>query len=287
MQIISLNTLVKFLMKNTGVRICLHDISGILENEDLFVEYKYKIHSSDFCMAAKTTQRGLELCLTCKIKANQKAAYNGEHFCGSCAYGLLELAYPLTMDFKTKCIIYVGNVVKDVETSQKKLKCACRLTGVDCKKMNKLFDDCKIIKNEDILLEIAQIIESYIILTLKNSEKDTRKGGVSWAVNNVQEYINSEYSDNITLHNCAELYFVNEKYLGRMFEKNVGMTFHQYLNHVRCENARKMLKDSSKTITDIAFECGYSDVTYFNRVFKKIYGFAPGQARKKTDSQKR
>ena len=44
-----------------------------------------------------------------------------------------------------------------------------------------------------------------------------------------------------------------------------------------------MLKSGAKTITEIAFACGYSDVTYFNRVFKKTYGISPGEYRKNRD----
>lgn len=40
-----------------------------------------------------------------------------------------------------------------------------------------------------------------------------------------------------------------------------------------------MLKNSFDTVTDIALNCGYSDVTYFNRVFKQIYGISPGEYR--------
>ena len=57
------------------------------------------------------------------------------------------------------------------------------------------------------------------------------------------------------------------------------MSFHKYLNYIRCENAGKMLKNSFDTVTDIALNCGYSDVTYFNRVFKQIYGISPGEYR--------
>ena len=283
MQIASLNSFVKFLTESTGVRICLHDISGILADERLFAEHKYTIHSSEFCSAAKTTPRGLELCLKCKKTANRKAAYGGEYFCGRCAYGLVELAYPIVIDFGVKCIIYAGNVVNDKEETRQRTEHACRLTGVDSKRMTELLSDCPTGYGEEKPLELARLIESYMLLILKSGENDKRKSGVHWAVQNVKKYIDAEYGENITLRDCAELYFVNKKYLGRTFEKNVGMSFHKYLNYVRCENAKRMLRSGAKTITDIAFACGYSDVTYFNRVFKKTYGISPGEYRKNRD----
>lgn len=57
------------------------------------------------------------------------------------------------------------------------------------------------------------------------------------------------------------------------------MSFHKYLNRIRCENAKHRLKNESRTVTEIALECGYSDVTYFNRVFKQLYGLTPEKYR--------
>lgn len=280
MQIINLNSFIKFLTESTGIRICLHDISGILANENLFAEYKYTIHSSEFCSAAKTTRRGLELCMKCKKLANRKAVHGGEYFCGSCVYGLLELAYPVVIDFKVKCIIYVGNVIQDTDKTLQKLERVCRLTGVDERKLKTLLNDCKRVDNGDILLELAQTVESYMLLLLKNCESDKRKGSIHWLVQDVKQYIDTEFSENITLKDCAEFYFVNEKYLGRVFKNNIGMSFHKYLNYIRCENAKRMLKRKAETITEIALACGYSDVTYFNRVFKRMYGLSPSEYKK-------
>lgn len=279
MQILDLNSFIKFLTENTEIRICLHDISGILANENLFADYKYTIHSSDFCSIAKTTQRGLDLCMKCKKLANQKAAHSGECFCGTCAYGLLELAYPIVIDFEVKCIIYVGNVIQDINLTKQKIEHTCRLTGVDSQKLKTVLNDCKKIDGNNILFELAHVIESYILLILNKYENIKRRNGIPWIVQDVKQYIETKFIENITLKDCATLYFVNEKYLGRIFQKNIGMSFHKYLNYIRCENAKLKLKSGFATITEIAFDCGYSDVTYFNRVFKQLYGLTPGEYR--------
>lgn len=279
MQIMSLNSLLKFLTETTGIVVCLHDISGILANENLFADYKYRIHSSEFCEIAKTTRRGYNLCIKCKKSANQKAAKYGESFCGNCAYGLLELAYPVVIDFEVKCIIYVGNTVQDINVTNKIIDHTCRLTGVDPQKLKTALKNCKRIDSSDILFELASVIESYILLLFNKNKREKTKNDMPWEVRDIKQYIEIRFNENITLKDCASLYFLNEKYLGRIFKKNIGMSFHKYLNYIRCENAGKMLKNSFDTVTDIALNCGYSDVTYFNRVFKQIYGISPGEYR--------
>lgn len=279
MQILSLNSFINFLTENTGIQICLHDISGILANENLFAEYKYTIHSSEFCSAAKATRRGLELCMKCKKSANRKAVFGGEYFCGNCAYGLTELAYPVVIDFEVKCIIYVGNVIRDMNFTKQKIDRTCRLTGADPEKLKALLSGCKKAENSNVLFELARMTESYIVLILNKNESNKKRNGTPWIVRDLKQYIETKFSESISLKDCAALYFVNEKYLGRIFQKNIGMSFHKYLNRIRCENAKRRLKNESRTVTEIALECGYSDVTYFNRVFKQLYGLTPEKYR--------
>ena len=54
----------------------------------------------------------------------------------------------------------------------------------------------------------------------------------------------------------------------------------EYLNYIRIIHASKLLKSTKKLITDIASECGFDNISYFNRVFKRIMGITPNAYRK-------
>jgi AraC-like DNA-binding protein len=58
------------------------------------------------------------------------------------------------------------------------------------------------------------------------------------------------------------------------------MSFHEYLNNLRLEKAAEKLRMNSAAITDVAMTCGFNNVTYFNRLFRKKYGMSPGQYKK-------
>ena len=90
-----------------------------------------------------------------------------------------------------------------------------------------------------------------------------------------------------TLKDLAKLYFLHEKYLGRLFRQQIGRSFHQYLLETRLSKAAELLKTTRKTATDVAFECGFNSAAYFNRSFAAAYGAPPSQYRKQMEQRKR
>jgi len=73
---------------------------------------------------------------------------------------------------------------------------------------------------------------------------------------------------------------MNDKYLGRLFRKQLGQTFHEYLNAVRIKRAEELLMLPAKSIISIALDCGFQNVTYFNRIFARQHRMSPTQYRK-------
>ncbi len=90
-------------------------------------------------------------------------------------------------------------------------------------------------------------------------------------------YIHRHYQEEISLDRIADSVFMNPKYFCRFFKEFAHQTPMQYLNTYRIESACEKLSTSHKSITEIAFECGFNDVGYFIKVFKKIKGITPGE----------
>ena len=75
-------------------------------------------------------------------------------------------------------------------------------------------------------------------------------------------------------------------YLRKLFQKEFGVTPHQYLNNKRLQIAAETLVNCSDTIADIAVMCGFRDPLYFSRMFKKKYGVSPSHyVRTKQDAE--
>lgn len=96
----------------------------------------------------------------------------------------------------------------------------------------------------------------------------------------VLEYIDTHYNEEITLSDLSEVMNVNESYLCRLFKKIVNTSVVQYLNFIRVCKAEKMLISTDKSISEIAYETGFSSVSYFNRTFKKHKFTTPSSYKK-------
>lgn len=92
----------------------------------------------------------------------------------------------------------------------------------------------------------------------------------------VIKYIHSNFKNpHLSLAKISDMFFYNKKYLSTLFIKETGIKFTDYLNDLRIEEAKKMMKTAKLPIAEISSACGFSDPYYFSKVFKKYVGIPP------------
>ncbi|MBB3112822.1 two-component system response regulator YesN [Paenibacillus phyllosphaerae] len=96
----------------------------------------------------------------------------------------------------------------------------------------------------------------------------------------VRQYIERHFAENLSLEQLAKAFFVSKEYLSKVFKQEFGRNLTDYILGLRMEKAKVWLLDEQLSIKAVAEMIGYEDVTYFYRVFKKHYGVAPGEMRK-------
>ncbi len=96
----------------------------------------------------------------------------------------------------------------------------------------------------------------------------------------VLEYIDRHLNSNISNTDLCNIMCLNETYFSNVFTKQFGISPKQYILQKRIGSAARMLVETDKTVKEIAFEFGYDNEMYFNRIFHKITGSAPGKYRK-------
>lgn len=101
----------------------------------------------------------------------------------------------------------------------------------------------------------------------------------SFIVNNALKYIESHYTQKVTLSEVADKTYVSQWHLSKLLNKHTGKSFSELLNHARIEKAIELLKDPSRRIGDIAEEIGFIDMAHFSRVFKKTMGVSANEYR--------
>jgi len=100
-------------------------------------------------------------------------------------------------------------------------------------------------------------------------------------IHQIVAYIQENYTQDITLKSVAQRFYFNPSYFSSYFSNHYNEGFNEYLNRLKIKEAAYLLSTTRKNITEISVHVGYSDHSYFCKVFKKIMGATPKEYRNK------
>jgi len=100
-------------------------------------------------------------------------------------------------------------------------------------------------------------------------------------IKKAQSYIESKLHEKISIEQLSSTFSVSRRNFDRRFIKATGNTPVEYMQRVKVESAKKAFENSRKTINEVMYEVGYSDVKAFREVFKRITGMSPIDYRSK------
>ena len=115
----------------------------------------------------------------------------------------------------------------------------------------------------DILLELMERVDQ-IDATPKNDY-----------ILQAQLYIQSHLNEKITLKEVADLLHLNASYFSRLFKKESGESFIEFVTRMKMEKAKELLDNSTRSVEQIAIEVGFDSRSYFFKTFKKQFGMSP------------
>ena len=101
-------------------------------------------------------------------------------------------------------------------------------------------------------------------------------------IDQILEYIKTNYREPLTLSSLAKRYNFNPAYLGRMIKRKTGVKFNTFLNQYRIVIAKEFLIEGKRSINEIAEIVGYNDINYFCKCFKEFNGMTPKEYQKIT-----
>jgi two-component system response regulator YesN len=131
-------------------------------------------------------------------------------------------------------------------------------------------DQCECISEfNDILSEIA--------IDMAHKINSYNRKTINSTLQKAIDYIRENYHESITLNDVAEHTYVSIYYLSRMFTKELGKNYVDFLNEVRIEKAKGYLRDSGYKTYEIAELVGIKDAHYFSKLFKKYTGVTPSE----------
>ncbi|MBP3562945.1 MAG: helix-turn-helix domain-containing protein [Bacteroidales bacterium] len=124
-----------------------------------------------------------------------------------------------------------------------------------------------------VLYELSVADEARVLAS--SSFAHTSRSTESRRVQKVKQYINDNYSKTLKLADLAGIVGMTPVAFSRFFRQRTGRTLSDYIVDIRLGYAARMLVDSSKNISEICYECGFNNLSNFNRTFKAKRGFTP------------
>ena len=272
------------------VNINFHDVIGLSvitpDLEKIFRPYTF--HNNSFCNYIKKNPETFKKCFM-NIKKVGKVCENRKNpFYGSCYMGIEEIVFPINDNDNLYGFFCIGQFSQNINKSLKKLEIKCNKYKLD-------FNSCqenylKTVKNikfslTDLSYDLG-VLSQYVISLYKNivlekGVKDFNTENTSdFIIKNTVSFIGNNYQRDISLKILAANSYCNPSYLSHIFKEKMDITVSDYINQVRIERSKELLKITNLSITDIALSVGYNNLNYFSRVFKKYTGISPSDYRK-------
>jgi AraC-like DNA-binding protein len=194
------------------------------------------------------------------LKANSIVVYFHKDIFGPTFYELKETQKINELFFQAgKGISIIGKTNKQIAKKLEKL-----VSKKDFEVIVGLFEILSILSESQDTIYINDEIYSLM-------QKDSKVDRLS----EVFQYVNKNYKKNISLEEIAAVANMTRTSFCKMFRVKTKKNFVDYLHEIRISNACKLLLETDKSMSEIAYECGYKTASNFNKLFKKVKGITP------------
>ncbi len=264
-----------FLKHSCGLSVTLHPH----ESENLIFPSElisFNIHDNPYCIYVKSHPLAQRHCIDKQCKVFEKC--KGGSFCGTCYAGVTEYVYPISNGAKTVGFISVSGY--GCGNSDSFIKAASEKYSISAEGLKKTYGVLKkdIPKKEDVDVLLTPLCNMLELAYIKSADS---RGGEQTLEERIVRYVKQNHTLNITIADVCREFSCSTSLVSHNFKRHTGMSFREYLAHLRIDDAKIMLKHSKLTVTEIALSVGFSDSNYFSNVFKKSVGVSPLAYRKR------
>lgn len=130
---------------------------------------------------------------------------------------------------------------------------------------------------EEAVVSAIERIEGNI--TASGSSQPEASENIDNPIQIIKEYLEAHYNEVVTRKNIESLVHLNGDYINREFKKSTGYTLMEYIQHYRIIMAKKLLRETSLSMTEISVRMGYDSPAYFAKIFKRQTSLTPSEYR--------
>lgn len=223
----------------------------------------------EFCTLVHTSENCLKTCLASDKKAFLAAEKSGKTHVYTCPFGITEVMVPIWDGMKIEGYFFVSFGTRENERANAAQK-ACAAVGCPEEKCLAAlrtmpqYNEKTLKANLDFVELLAQHIGGHHLL---ETAKPTTGELIKRCIDNADR--------KITLAELGKTLHRSTVTLTQCFRKEFGMSIMDYVAERRLENACRMLAETTDTVEEVAFRCGYGSAEYFSRCFTKVYGIPP------------
>lgn len=260
----------------TGFRISLHDVTT---GEVCAAPTKPR----DFCAKIQEDPDERALCEKCDRAACKKALSSGNTYCYKCRYGLTEIVSPIYNFGKHVGFLMMGQTF-EAEGERTAAESKLLSLGLTEAEKDSLINQIPIVKRElaSSFAKILTICAKY--LTLSGAVYNTDESIPDAAM----RFIRENYSKKLMIKDICSALGCSKTTLLSSFKKVYKITVNSALNKVRLDAAKKQISSPhSPSINVVALSVGFSDQSYFCKVFSQEYGESPSEYKKRIEKRKR
>ncbi len=261
-----------FLKEHHALSVTLHPLNpeSIISASELI---SFNIHDNSYCVHLKTCSAAKLHCIERQRKILNKF---GESFVGVCYAGVREFVYPV-FDGKEN-IGFISVSGYKAENAESYINEVSKRYSLDAEALKAAYSSLKEMPDKRYADTLIDPLCHMLELAYRQNEgipapEDT-------LAQKVVKYLKLHKNEDITSKDICKHFYCSRTYMSTQFNEHTGMSIREYINKLRAEDAKVLLKNSNLTVTEIALSIGYKDSNYFSNVFKSITGMSPLKYRK-------
>jgi AraC-like DNA-binding protein/ligand-binding sensor protein len=241
-------------------------------------------NANPFCLLMAASNKTCAACLQIQERVERDAIGDSKTF--ECFAGLIESAVPVRVGENIIGYLRTGQVFLKTPSKTKFKAILGRLAawniGVDRQAMERAYFATRVLAKRQYssILRLISIFGQHLS-SVSNQMVVKETLAETPAIAKARAFIAEKHGEELSLADVARAVNMSEFYFCKMFKKETGLTFINYLSRVRVETLKQLLLDPHKRVSEAAYEAGFQSLSQFNRVFRRIAGEAPSSYRER------
>ena len=265
---------IEYLRHKCGLFVSIHptfEKGCTVVNEKLRI---YNFHENRYCAFIKHNPEANKHCIQCQTKVAKHCEIGT--FNGVCFAGVKERVYPITNETEVVGFISVSGYKTDnADSYLKRISHIYGFDYTDLKKKYKFLNPALPEANQldTLLLPLCQMLE----LAYLKSDISIQNESL---IDKVIQFVKQNYHEHITSEDICKQFYCSRSFMSTQFNKATAKSIREFINELRIADAKRLLKESSLSVTEIAILIGFDSSNYFSEIFKKQVGISPMKYRK-------